>query len=422
MSVLVFGVNHKTAPVAVRERFAFNSEQLDQVLAAFKQRFENTEATLLSTCNRTELYLTSSEISNHDAVKNWLGEASGNHTDNLNDYLYQHSNQAAIRHLFRVACGLDSLVLGEPQILGQTKQAFQSAEKAGLIGPTLRGLFDHTFNTAKTVRTDTDIGSNPVSVAYAAVSLSKQIFGELNNSTAMVIGAGETIRIVSQHLSENRINNLLVANRTLEKAEALAEEHKGEAVTLGQIENHLHRADIVISSTGSPNTIVQAEQVKKAIKKRKHKPMLFVDIAVPRDIDSGVEAFDDAYLYTVDDLHEIIEENRRSREDSAKQAEKIIDLQVEKFSAWLRSQYANDTIKAYRQSAETLRDDVLEKAKAQLSAGKSAEECLQYVANTLTNKLIHAPSVGLRNAASQDNLQVIEVAETLFDLSKDKTS
>jgi glutamyl-tRNA reductase len=318
--------------------------------------------------------------------------------------------------MFRVACGLDSMVLGEPQILGQMKTAYQAAYEAGTLGKHLGKLFHHTFSAAKKVRTDTAIGSSPVSVAFAAVQLAQQIFDSLNDQTALLIGAGETIELTARHLHQNNIGRIIIANRTFDKAHALASQFNGYASALSEIPNHLAEADIVVSSTASQLPILGKGRVESAIKKRKHKPIFMVDLAVPRDIEAEVEQLRDVYLYTVDDLQNTIDENMDSRRKAAKQAEEIIDAQVEYFLSWMRSQGAQTVIKDYRQQAELTRDAVLAKALKQLNNGRSAEEVLNLLAHSLTNKLIHAPSAQLREAGANERHDLVAAAREIFKL------
>lgn len=310
------------------------------------------------------------------------------------------------------------MVLGEPQILGQVKDAYRSAGHAGTLGKLLNRLFQHSFLVAKQVRTDTRIGASPVSVAFAAVSLSKQIFANLAEHTALLIGAGDTIELVARHLHRNHIGRLIVANRTLTHAYGLAAPIGGYAISLGDIPAHLAEADIVIASTASPNFILEHSQVKSSLKRRKHRPILMVDIAVPRDIDPTVAKLEDVYLYTVDDLREIIEENLKSRQQAARQAEEIVATQANHFMTWLRGQDSTGTIRALRQQAASARDQVYANAERQLRQGKDPIQVLNYLANTLTNKLVHAPSVALRDASAQGRGDLVNAIKILYNLEE----
>jgi glutamyl-tRNA reductase len=291
------------------------------------------------------------------------------------------------------------------------------------MGTLLGKLFQHAFSVAKQVRTDTEIGSSPVSVAFAAVSLSKQIFGELNHSTALMIGAGETIELAARHLDAQGIDHIIIANRSVDKAQQLAEQYDGEAIALTQIPDFLHRADIIISSTASPLPILGKGAVEKALKKRKHKPMFMVDIAVPRDVEQEVGDLDDVYLYTVDDLQDIIQENLQSRQQAAEQASEIIDVQVENFLNWERTLEAVDVIRDIREHAEAMSQDILNKALKQLAQDKSPEEAMAFLARTLTNKFLHQPSIQLRQAGQDNHHEVIDYARTLLigDKTPDKS-
>ncbi|MDX1251325.1 MAG: glutamyl-tRNA reductase [Gammaproteobacteria bacterium] len=417
MRLLAVGINHKTAPVDIRERVAFAPHRLPEALHDLQTRSDVAEAAILSTCNRTELVCCAKGDSDDNIVE-WLGDYHHLRSEDVAPYVYLHPEQDAVRHLLRVASGLDSLILGEPQILGQMKTAYAAAMQAGTVGTTLGRLFQHTFSVAKQVRTDTAIGSSPVSVAFAAVSLAKQIFGELAGYTVLLIGAGETIELAARHLHENGIGRMIIANRTLEKAHVLASEFNGYAIELGEIPTHLAEADIIISSTASPLPILGKGAVERAIKARKHRPMLMVDIAVPRDIEPEVGELRDVYLYTVDDLQEIIQEGLKSRQEAAKQAEEIIDVQVAHFMGWLKSLEAVSTIRAYREQAERVRDDELEKARRLLARGASAEEVLQQLARGLTNKLVHAPSAHMKQAGFEGRFDLLDAARELFDLKK----
>ncbi len=322
----------------------------------------------------------------------------------------------------RVAGGLDSMVLGEPQILGQVKSAFATAQEAGTVRKLLGRLFQHCFAVAKQIRTDTAIGSSPVSVAFAAVSLARQIFADLSRQTALLIGAGETIELAARHLSQNGIGRILVANRTLERAHNLAMEFDGYAIALTELPNHLAEADIVISSTASPLPVLGKGTVESALKKRKHRPMFMVDIAVPRDIEAEVAELADVYLYSVDDLQEVIQENLRSRQEAAEQAQEIIDLQTREFSGWLRSLDAVEVILDYRNHAEQMREQVLKRALRMIDSGKPADEALRYLAHTLTNKLLHAPSANLRQAGFQGQDEVVQAANNLLQIKRPASS
>ncbi|SDS90484.1 glutamyl-tRNA reductase [Halopseudomonas xinjiangensis] len=421
MGFLAFGINHKTAAVEVRERVAFAPDQLADALQQLREDTLTQEVAILSTCNRTEIYL-SQDHPNPDAVVEWVARFHGMTVEELARCSYLHRDAGAVRHMMRVAAGLDSMVLGEPQILGQMKDAWQSARTAGTLGPYLDRLFQSTFNTAKQVRTDTAIGENPVSVAFAAVSLARQIFSDLRRSTALLIGAGETIALVARHLYEQGVQKIIVANRTLERAELLSEPLGGQAILLNQIPDVLAQCDIIISSTASPLPILGKGAVERALKARKRSPMFMVDIAVPRDIEPEVGGLRDVYLYSVDDLHEVIEENLRSRQGAAEAAERLIDLGTDEFMQRLRALAAVDVLRRYRQKAEHLRDQELAKAQARLERGTDPQLVLAEMARSLTNKLLHDPSVQLKQMSAEGRAEALTLAQELFALDEDTHS
>ncbi|WP_455208328.1 glutamyl-tRNA reductase [Kaarinaea lacus] len=416
MSLLAFGINHKTAPVDIRERVAFEPGQITHALKDLVAQPAVNEAAIISTCNRTELYCGVENNNDLAMIINWMRDYHKLGERDIQPYIYAHPDHDAVRHVLRVASGLDSMVLGEPQILGQMKDAYSAANQAGTLGGLLDRLFQHTFAVAKQVRTDTQIGASPVSVAFAAVSLAKQIFSDLSNHTALLIGAGETIELAARHLHESGIGRMIIANRTIERAHNLASEFNAYAISLPDIPGHLAEADIVISSTASPLPILGKGSVESALKIRKHRPILMIDIAVPRDIEPEVGDLDDIYLYTVDDMQEIIQEGLRSRQEAAEQAEEIIDTQVSHFMNWLRSLGAVSTIRAVRHKAESYRDIELEKAMALLASGKKPEEVLELFAHRLTNKLIHTPSVQLKQAGYDGRNELFDVARAIFDI------
>ncbi len=415
MTLVAFGINHKTAPVDIREKVSFSPEKIPLALRDLTSATDFEEAAILSTCNRTEIYCGMKSF-NENGIVDWLSEYHRLESNKVKPYTYIHPDHDAVRHMLRVASGLDSLVLGEPQILGQMKTAFTAANEAGTTGKILNRLFQHTFKSAKQVRTDTAIGSSPVSVAFAAVSLAKQIFGDLSGKTVLLIGAGETIELAARHLHEQGIGRIIIANRTIEKAHQLTEEFGGYAIALTEITDHLAEADIVISSTASPLPILGKGAVESALKSRRHQPMFMVDIAVPRDIEPEVDDLDDVYLYTVDDLQEVIQENMKSRQDAAKQAEEIIDTQVVHFMDWVDSQDSVSTIRAFRAQADRMREEMLTKSARMLAAGEDPQHILEVLAHQLTNKLTHAPCSQLRNAGNDERDSLIKATRALFDL------
>jgi glutamyl-tRNA reductase len=420
MSILALGLNHKTAPVDIREKVTFGPDIIAGALRSLLENAAVEESVILSTCNRTEIYCSLSE-EDHEPLAEWICRFHGLPMNRVTPYLYSHFDLDAVKHLMRVSCGLDSLVLGEPQILGQVKAAYQTASDTGSTGKLLYKLFQHAFSAAKQIRTDTAIGNSPVSVAFAAVSLAKQIFSDLSEQTALLIGAGETVELAARHLNQNGIGRIIVANRTVERAHTLAAQFEGYAISLTELSTHLPEADIVISSTASPLPVLGKGTVERALKERRHRPIFMVDIAVPRDIEPEVADLSDIYLYTVDDLDEVIQENMRSREEAAEQAEEIIEHYVGEYMGWLRSLDAVELIQDYRGYAEKLRDEVVSKALQQLSKGQAPDEVVQQLARTLTNKLLHTPSAQMRQAGFNGQLELLEAANTLFQIKKSDT-
>lgn len=394
MGILAFGINHKSASVDLRGRIAFAPEIVVESLQAAAVAIGAVEIALLSTCNRTEIYL-QGEVTDQQ-VLDWLAETKGLDVQELQSCYYCHRDQHAIRHMICVASGLDSLVLGEPQIFGQIKSAYSVGREAGTVASELNQAFQQAFGAAKRVRSETAIGQNPVSVAYASVSLAEQIFADLKNAHALLIGAGETIELVARHLQEKNIGQITVANRTLTRAQELAENFSAEAILLSDIPDYLHRADIVISSTASQLPILGKGAVESALKKRRHQPIFMVDIAVPRDIEPEVEELEDVYLYTVDDLEEVIQDNLRARQTAADMAQDIVDQEVESWSTKQRALAVVDTIRAFRDSVEVIRDSEVQKALTALERGQDSVEVINALARNLTNKLLHKPTTRLK--------------------------
>lgn len=421
MTLLAFGINHNTASLDVRERVAFAPQEVEQALAHICSEDSVEEAVILSTCNRTELYVYLRLVPEEEVVskvQRWMESYHGLDQLALRECHYGYVNDQAVSHMMQVASGLDSMVLGEPQILGQMKSAYSVACEAGTVGRYLHNAFHRVFATAKRVRTETAIGENPVSVAYAAVTLAQQIFSDLREDTALLVGAGETIELVAQHLTRQGVGQLMVANRTLERASQLAQKYNAEAILLADIPEQLHRADIVITSTASQLPLLGKGAVESALKKRRHKPMFMVDIAVPRDIEPEVGSLNDVYLYSVDDLREVIDENLRSRQDAAQKARAIVEEGVLQYASELRALDSVATIKAYRRKAEQLRDQELNKAFKLLESGLAPEQVLTKMARGLTNKLLHHPTAQLKKAGADGDSHLINITQQLFDLSE----
>jgi glutamyl-tRNA reductase len=392
MTLLALGINHKTAPVALRERVTFSPDTLDEALESLLAQPMVQGGVVLSTCNRTELYLSVEEQDNlQEVLIRWLCDYHHLNEDDLRNSLYWHQDNDAVSHLMRVASGLDSLVLGEPQILGQVKKAFADSSRGHLNVSELERMFQKSFSVAKRVRTETDIGASAVSVAFAACTLARQIFESLSSVTVLLVGAGETI--------EHHVRKMVIANRTRERAQALADEVGAEVIALSDIDERLKEADIIITSTASPLPIIGKGMVERALKARRNQPMLLVDIAVPRDVEPEVGKLANAYLYSVDDLQNIIQHNLAQRKAAAVQAESIVEQETSEFMAWLRAQSASETIREYRSQSEQVREELTLKALAALEQGGDAQEIMQDLARKLTNRLIHAPTKSLQQAA-----------------------
>jgi len=420
MPLLAIGINHKTASVHIRERVAFAPDRLEEAHQQCCDLLALDEVVILSTCNRTELFVHGAVTV--EAIAQWLADYHGVDYQELRDSLYAYSDEAAVTHIMNVACGLDSLVLGEPQILGQVKSAFAVAKSSNTVSGGMHMLFQQVFSAAKQVRRETAIGSNPVSVAYAAVRLSKTIFSDLSATSALLIGAGETIDLVAQHLHQHKLKSMVVANRTLERAQELAERFDAQAILLSDIADHLPHADIIISSTASQLPILGKGTVETAMAQRRNEPQFMVDIAVPRDIEPEVGDLADVYLYTVDDLSEVIKDGQRAREQAAHQAAGLMKENVAEYLAQLRSKNSVATIKAYRDQSEQIRDRELARAEKLLQSGVSPELALADLARSLTNKLVHAPTTALAKAGREGRMDLIGYGQELLnvDLKEDK--
>jgi len=418
MSIVAVGINHKTAPVAVRETISFNADRLSTALTELLGTVECREAAILSTCNRTELYLVQEgDVSvTQEKVVRWLEQYHNVPASTITPSLYWHTDQQAVNHMMRVACGLDSLVLGEPQILGQMKQAYSQAKAAGSMSLVMDRLFQRTFGVAKQVRTETEIGASAVSVAFASVNLAKHIFANLEKVKVLLVGAGETIELVAKHLYENKVGKITVANRTLARAEAMAGAIGADVITLAQIPEKMADADIVISSTGSTLPIIGKGMVEHALGQRKHRPIFMVDLAVPRDVEEQVGELEDVFLYTVDDLQGIIAKNLANRRKEAIQAEAIVSTQSDVFMSWLRGLNTQDTVIDYRKQCLESRDQLLEKALLQLQGKKSPEAIIAELATKLTNKFMHAPTSAIQSAAQGGELDKLLYLRDIYNI------
>jgi len=416
MPLHILGLNHTTAPVEIREQVVFAGEDIDRALASLMQLNNVAEAVVLSTCNRTEFYVETTDAGVQE-LRSWL-VADQTLGEEVNSSLFTLNKEDAIGHLFKVACGLDSMVLGEPQILGQLKDAFRQAEQCGSVGTQLKRLFHHTFSVAKKVRTDTEIGSSPVSVAYAAVNLANQFFSGFSQHTALLIGAGVTIELVAKHLYSKGIGRLFIANRDISRAQNLAAQFDGFALPLSELEGTLPDADILISSTASSEPVVRLEQMKKAIQARKRKPVFAVDIAVPRDLEPGIGDLDDVYLYSIDDLDKVIAAGQNNREEAAIDAMRILEDETRRYLSIQRSKEVAPVITALRDHGDAIREQVLEQARRRLAKGADSDEVLEFVTSSLLKKILHQPSVRLREAGEKSEQEFIDAISELFGLDK----
>jgi glutamyl-tRNA reductase len=416
MPVVVVGVNHRTAPVEVRERVVFDPARMPEALRELTSLPDVRESIIVSTCNRTELYCVTG--SGEPALGEWL-QRYHQLGSSIHHCLYRHEEMRAVAHAFAVASGLDSMVLGEPQILGQLKDAYRTAQDAGTTGPTLNRLFQAAFSVAKRVRTETQIGANAVSVASAAVSMAKTVFSSFDTRTALMVGAGETIALAARHLHADGLRRMIVANRSVDRARELAAEFQGFAIGLDEIPSHLREADIVVASTASPNPIITRAMTAGALRARKRRPMFMVDIAVPRDIEPEVAELEDVYLFTIDDLQSVVKENMEGRRQAAHKADQMIAAEADRFEMQLRTRDAAPTIRRLRHQAEQAREHTLDQARHMLAAGRSAEEVLDFLSATLTNRLIHAPSQRLREAAETGDDAIIEAIASIYHLDRD---
>jgi glutamyl-tRNA reductase len=416
MAILAYGVSYRTAALEVRERIAFPESGLRDALYAIREEVPTlSEAVIVSTCNRTELYAAVDPADEH-LVGAWFARHRPIAAAELARIAYSYWDADAVRHLIRVAAGLDSQVLGEPQILGQIKSAYDTARQAGTLGPDLNLLARVGLATAKRVRTDTEIGRNPVSVAYAAVTMAERLFTDFHTKRALLIGAGEIIQRVAEHLHEHRVASLAVANRTLANAATLAARFGGEAMELDAVGANLHRFDIVIASTGSMLPVVHRPTVEAAVRQRKRRPIFFVDLAVPRDIEPEVGDLSDVYLYTIDDLTSVIEDSIRQRRAAAEAAEALVDEGTRHFLRERRAHQGQALLRRFRDSAATVQEQELQRALRELRAGAPAEEVLSGLARSLTNKLIHAPTVAIRNASADGRNDQLDYLKSLYQL------
>lgn len=418
MTLFACGVNHQSAPVSMRERIVFGPDELPRALSELHDCEGVKEAAILSTCNRTDLYL--GLLAGGDAaVRDWFQGYHGLSDRDLARHMYIHEADRAVRHVMRVASGLDSMVLGEPQILGQLKDAFRHAQQANTLGRKLGLLMQHTFGVAKKIRTDTEIGASPVSVASAAVNLANQFFAGFTRHTALLVGAGVTIELVAKHLTKKKVGRLFVANRSVERAQELAGKLGGFALPLSEIEGTLPEADILITSTAATEPVITFEQMEAAVKARKRKPIFAVDIAVPRDIEPSAGDLSDVYLYSIDDLDKVIQEGQGSREAAAVEASRLLDDEIRRYANIERSKEVVPVIAALREQSQTVCDDVSAQARRRIARGESADDAIAFATASLMKKLLHKPSVTLRRAGEASDHELIDAARKLFGLDRD---
>ncbi|MDE0789131.1 MAG: glutamyl-tRNA reductase [Woeseiaceae bacterium] len=418
MPLQILGLNHNTAPVEIREQVVFSGDGIARALTSVAALPGIDEVVLLSTCNRTEFYIIA-DGGGCEQLYQWL-HSDRNLDRSFADSMFTRNGDAAIRHIFRVACGLDSMVLGETQILGQLKDAFRQAQDASTLQNQLGRLLQHTFAVAKKIRTDTQIGARPVSIASAAVNLANQFFAGFTKHTALLVGAGATIELLAKHLSSKDIGRLFIANRSIDRARDLAGQYGGFAVPLSEIEGILPEADILICSTASPDPIIRISHMEVAIKARKRRPIFAVDIAVPRDIEPGAGDLEDVYLYSIDDLDRVIQRGQGNRKAAAIEADKLLDEEIRRYQGIEWSKQAVPVIAALREQCETIRDEVNTLAQRRLARGESLHDTIEYATAALMKKMLHNPSVSLRKAGEDSNEELIDAARILFDLNTDK--
>ena len=416
MPLYALGLNHATAPVKVREQVAFQPDTLGVALRDLIAQPSVKEAAILSTCNRTEVYFSAAEAA---PVERWLESFHRVPSESLHPYVYTLAQDRAVSHAFRVASGLDSMVLGEPQILGQMKHAVRSAEAAGALGLILNRLFQRTFAVAKDVRTNTDIGSASISMAAAAVKLAERIYPSLHDQHLLLIGAGEMIDLAAAHFAAKHPKSITVANRTLERGEQLAARFGANAITLNELPERLAQFDMIVTSTASSLPILGKGLLERAIKSRRHTPMFIVDLAVPRDVEPEAAELDDVFLYSVDDLANIVKDNLQIRVDALTQAEEMIAEQAQSFLRWLDGRSVIPTLTALQGHHEVLRAAEVERARRLLSGGAAPEQVIEQLARGLTNKFLHAPAQALTRAGDAERAQLLAMLHHIYQLPDD---
>ena len=414
MSVWALGLNHTTAPLDLRGRFAFAADHMGPVLSGLRQAVgEQTEATILSTCNRTEIYCASPQVLMPHTL-NWLAESGGVSPDSLQSHIYTMVDEQAARHAFRVASGLDSMVLGEPQILGQMKDAVRAAREVGALGSTLHQMFQRSFAVAKQVRSTTEIGAHSISMSAASVRLASQLFEDLRKINVLFVGAGEMIELCATHFAARHPRRMTVANRTMERGEVLAQQIKADVMRLADLPDRLHEFDAVISCTASTLPLIGLGAVERALKKRRNSPMFMVDLAVPRDIEPEVKSLRDVYLYTVDDLSQVVQTGQASRQAAVAEAEVIIDAGVQSFVHWLDQRSDVPLIQQLNQQAESWRSAELARAQKMLAKGEPTDAVLEALAKSLTQKILHGAMAELHADDAQARQLARQAIEQLF--------
>ncbi|MGL6030093.1 MAG: glutamyl-tRNA reductase [Legionella sp.] len=412
MVFVACGLNHKTAPISVREKVALPPAMHDSLLNSLLNLPEVNEAAILSTCNRTEIYC---DTNDPQVLAGWLAHEHQLSYDSLSPFLYLHEGTQGIKHTLRVASGLDSMMIGEPQILGQMKQAYQQACRLGSVKNRLRPVFEYVFSASKRVRTQSGIGANPVSIAYAAVQLIGQLFSNYSSLNVFLIGSGETASLVTKYLHQQGVHRFMVASRTLENAQKLATAFGGKTLSIGDIPQYLSHADVVISATACPLPFINKSLVEHALKQRNQAPMFFLDLAVPRDIESNVGELANAHLYNVDDLQNMIEKGMDERRLAALQAEQLIDSELDNYIRWHRSLKAKDLICDYRSQMQSLAQQELQRALKKISAGVQHDTVLSEFSERLVNKLTHSPTTALRQIAWDGREDLLSLAQYLFN-------
>jgi len=419
MNIVVVGLSHKTANVEIREKLAFSPTQMEKPLSALVELDGITEGVIVSTCNRVEIYVTTKDIAGGIArVKRFLADYHNFPLETLEQHIYAIHGEDAIRHVFRVASSLDSMVVGEPQILGQIKTSYGYAAEYRSSGIILNRFLHKAFSVAKRVRTETRIASSAVSVAFAAVELARKIFNDLSDKTVMLIGAGEMCELAAKHFLNSGVRGLMVTNRTFERAERLADEFDGKAVRFDDLFDQLHKADIILSSTGAPHTIIGAGDLEAVMRRRRQKPMFFIDIAIPRDIDSAVNDVENVYLFTVDDLQEVVASNLQQRSEEAKKAEEIVNEEIGQFFKWLSSLDVTPTIVALRGKFDEIRRAELEKTLANWKdLPPDGQKRLEALTNAIMNKLLHPPTSLIKKAGQGGRTDLyVDAVRALFEL------